>query len=162
MNTARTLICLFVLLTLFFPHSASAKPKRGITRLEVSEANRDLLIRAAALGSMTLVDSRLLIIRLYAISLPGDCVPGAQETCGHRYVLVTCSLTRPAVLKAYDLGEVGEITKMRFDGKEDQTTWSLKGTAQNYPALALKKNRRLAKREASFSLTLDENSLDAD
>ena len=76
--------------------------------------------------------------------------------CGHHYVLITSSYDEAPVIRAYDLGKVGEITKVAFTGSQEAKLQVIEVIVQNYASSALKANPRLAKRSRKFRLKLTE------
>jgi len=132
----------------------------GSVELKVDPASREVLIRAAALGSMQQIKNPLLVIRLYAFSVSGNCIPETHQVCAHQYVLVTSSFDEAPLIHAYDLGVVGEIIKVSFAGKETDKVWDLELEIQNYATSALKSNKRLAKRTKKIHLLIDENKVE--
>lgn len=132
----------------------------GSVELKVDQASREVLIKAAALGTMQHIESPLLLIRLYAFSVSGTCIPETHQVCAHHYVLVTSSYDEAPVIHAYDLGVVGEITRVSFAGKETDKVWDLEVEVQNYASSALKSNRSLVRRTKKIHLLIDENKVE--
>lgn len=124
--------------------------------LKVEKASREVLVRAAALGNMQFIENQQLMIRLYGFSVSGTCIPETHQVCGHHYVLVTSSYDEAPVIRAYDLGKVGEITKVAFKGEPSEKLQVIEVTVQNYASSALKANPRLAKRTKKYRLKLSE------
>ena len=125
--------------------------------LKVEKASREVLVRAAALGNMQFIENKLMVIRLYGFSVSGTCIPETHQVCGHHYVLLTSSYDEAPVIRAYDLGTVGEITRVAFVGEQKAKKLVIEMTVQNYASSALKANPRLAKRARKVRLKLDEN-----
>jgi hypothetical protein len=125
-------------------------------KLKVGKASREVVVRAAALGNMQFVENKQLIIRLYGFSVSGTCIPETHQVCGHHYVLITSSYDEAPVIRAYDLGKVGEITKVAFAGQPSEKLQVIEVTVQSYASSALKANPRLAKRTKKFRLQLSE------
>jgi hypothetical protein len=124
--------------------------------LKVEKASREVLVKAAALGNMQFIENQQMIIRLYGFSVSGKCIPETHQVCGHHYVLITSSYDEAPVIRAYDLGKVGEITKVAFSGSQEAKLQVIDITVQNYASSALKANPRLAKRTKKFRLKLSE------
>ncbi len=112
------LVLIFCLLGVLGQVQAKKTRTPGNVELQVAEASREVLIRAAALGSMQHIESPLLAIRMYAFSVSGSCIPETHQVCANHYVLVTSSYDEAPLIHAYDLGVVGEITKLSFAGKK--------------------------------------------
>ncbi|MBW1811446.1 MAG: hypothetical protein JRJ87_24875 [Deltaproteobacteria bacterium] len=155
-------LMIFCLLGAFGQVQAQQARTPGNIELKVAEASREVLIRAAALGSMQHIKSPLLVIRLYAFSVSGSCIPETHQVCAHHYVLVTSSFDEAPLIHAYDLGVVGEITRLSFAGKETDKVWDLELEIQNYATSALKSNKRLARRTKKIHLLIDENKVEID
>jgi len=154
--------CVFILCLLGAFGQVQAKKARtsGNVELKVDQASREVLIRAAALGSMQHIKSPLLAIRMYAFSVSGSCIPETHQVCANHYVLVTSSYDEAPVIHAYDLGVVGEITRLTFVGKQTDKVWDLELVIQNYATSALKTNKRLARRTKKIHLLIDENNVE--
>jgi hypothetical protein len=106
---------------------------------------------------MQFIENQKLIIRLYGFSVSGTCIPGTHQVCGHHYVLLTSSFDQAPVVRAYDLGQVGEITRVSFTGSQETLPLVVEMTVQNYASSAFKTNPRLSKRTRKLRLKLDEN-----
>jgi hypothetical protein len=124
--------------------------------LKVEQASREVLIRAAALGNMQFIENKQFNVRLYGYSVSGTCIPETHQVCGHHYVLLTSSFDEAPVIRAYDLGQVGEITRVAFTGQPEARLQVIEMTVQNYASSALKSNPRLAKRTRKVRLKLSE------
>jgi len=147
-------ILLFCLLA-----SAGTARAQGLD-LKVEKASREVVVRAAALGNMQFIENKLMVIRLYGFSVSGTCIPETHQVCGHHYVLLTSSYDETPVIRAYDLGTVGEISRVAFVGKQDAKKLVIEMTVQNYASSALKTNSRLAKKTRKVRLKLDENEVE--
>ncbi|MFC1654369.1 hypothetical protein ACFL2F_01075 [Myxococcota bacterium] len=141
--------------TLLFCLLASSAQAQGLD-LKVGKASRDVVVRAAALGNMQFIENKLMVIRLYGFSVSGTCIPESHQVCGHHYVLFTSSYDEAPVFRAYDLGKVGEITKVAFAGSQEAKVQLIEITVQSYASSALKSNPRLSKRTKKFRLKLSE------
>ena len=128
--------------------------------LEVSKASRDVLVKAAALGNMQFMENSQMNVRLYGFTVSGTCIPESHQVCGHHYVMLTSSFDEAPVIRAYDLGKVGEITKVEFQGSQAASPLMLEVTVQNYAEVALKSNPRLAKHTRKFRLKLTEERME--
>ena len=124
--------------------------------LKAEKASREVVVRAAALGNMQFIENKQLMIRLYGFSVSGTCIPETHQVCGHHYVLLTSSFDEAPVIRAYDLGKVGEITRVAFVGKQEAKLQIIEMTVQNYASSALKSNPRLAKRTRKVRVKLSE------
>lgn len=142
------------------PGNANEGSVMGNVEVKIEKASGEVLARAAALGSMQFFESSRLLIRMYGFGVPGDCVPKARKVCGHRYVLLTSSLDEPPEIHAYDLGQVGEFTKVVLKGKNDDQLRRLELTVQNWPTQALKSNPRLARRTSRVALQIDRRQVE--
>jgi hypothetical protein len=144
-----------ILATLLFCLLPTAAFSQGL-ELKVERASREVLVKAAALGNMQFIENQQMIIRLYGFSVSGKCIPETHQVCGHHYVLITASYDEAPVIRAYDLGKVGEITKVAFAGSQDAKLQVIEVIVQNYASSALKANPRLAKRTKKYRLKLSE------
>ena len=145
---------LFVLLFCLLAYSAPSRAQ-GLD-LKAEKASREVVVRAAALGNMQFIENKQMVIRLYGFSVSGTCIPETHQVCGHHYVLLTSSYDEAPVIRAYDLGQVGEITKVAFTGEQEAKLLVIEMTVQNYASTALKTNPRLAKRIRKIRLKLSE------
>lgn len=141
--------------TLLFCLLSTSAYAQGLD-LKVEQASREVLVKAAALGSMQFVENEQMTIRLYGFAVSGTCIPETRQVCGCHYVLLTSNRDEAPVIRAYDLGQVGEITKVAFAGKPDEKLQVIEVIVQNYAASALKSNPRLAKRTKKYRLKLSE------
>ena len=141
--------------TLLFCLLSTSAFAQGL-ELKVEKASREVLVKAAALGNMQFIENQQMIIRLYGFSVSGKCIPETHQVCGHHYVLVTSSYDENPVIRAYDLGQVGEITKVAFAGSQEAKLQVIEVTVQSYASSALKTNPRLAKRTKNYRLKLSE------
>lgn len=146
-----TFILLFCLVAYSVPCLA-----QGL-ELKIEKASREVVVKAAALGNMQFIENQQMIIRLYGFSVSGKCIPETHQVCGHHYVLITASYDEAPVIRAYDLGQVGEITKVAFAGSQEAKLQVIEVAVQSYASSALKANPRLAKRTKKYRLKLDEN-----
>jgi hypothetical protein len=144
-----------ILATLLFCLLPAAAIAQGL-EMKVEKASREVLVKAAALGNMKFIENQQLMIRLYGFSVSGKCVPETHQVCGHHYVLITSSYDEVPVIRAYDLGKVGEITRVAFAGSKEAKLQVIEVTVQNYASSALKANPRLAKRTKKYRLKLSE------
>ncbi len=141
---------------LFVLVSAGNAHGQGL-ELKVEKASREVLVKAAALGNMQFIENEQMVIRLYGFTVSGTCIPESRQVCGHHYVLLTSSRDEAPVIRAYDLGQVGEITKVAFVGEPNVRLQVIEMTVQNYATSAHKTNPRLAKRTKKYRLKLSEN-----
>lgn len=125
--------------------------------LKVEKASREVVVRAAALGNMQFIENKLMVIRLYGFSVSGTCIPETHQVCGHHYVLLTSSYDEAPVIRAYDLGTVGEISRVAFVGEQTAKLLVIEMTVQSYASTALKTNPRLSKRTRKVRIKLSEN-----
>jgi hypothetical protein len=109
-------------------------------------------------------------LRLYALDdISNDeedsleyCAPEVETevVCGYRYFLAV----HPGGLgdsgRVYDLGQVGEITKIEWLKKSNSDFDRLRLETVNYPAHAFKLNPKLVKKTKQFELTVKIDSLE--
>jgi hypothetical protein len=141
--------------TLLFCLLSTVANAQGL-ELKVEKASREVVVKAAALGNMQFIENQQMIIRLYGFSVSGKCIPETHQVCGHHYVLITSSYDEVPVIRAYDLGKVGEIAKVAFSGSQDAKLQVIEVSVQNYASSALKSSPRLAKRTKKYRLKLSE------
>lgn len=89
-----------------------------------------------------------LYLRLYSIGVLDDCAPEVETevTCSFKYYLTANSGDLGVSGAVYDLGEVGEITKLEWLENSDRDFARLKLEISNYPELAFRDNPKLIKR----------------
>ncbi len=115
------------------------------------------------------VDS-VFFLRLYSLDdISNDeddsseyCTPGVETevVCGYRYFLAVHDGSLGVSGTAYDLGQVGEITKIEWLKNSSSDFDRLRLEVTNYPAHAFKLNPKLVKKTKKFELTVNMNSLE--
>ncbi len=90
------------------------------------------------------------------------CTPEVETeiVCGFRYFLAFHSGDLGFSGKVYDLGQVGEITKIEWLKKTSSDFDRLRLEVTNYPARAFKLNSKLVKKTKKYELTVNTNSLE--
>jgi len=90
------------------------------------------------------------------------CAPGVETevTCGFRYFLAVHDGSLGVSGAVYDLGLVGEITKIEWLKKSNSDFDRLQLEVTNYPAHAFKLNPKLVKKTKKFELAVNMNSLE--
>lgn len=116
-----------------------------------------------------LVDSNF-FLRLYSLDdISNDedvsseyCTPEVETeiVCGYRYFLAVHSGDLGFSGAVYDLGRVGEITKVKWLKKSNSDFDRLQLEVTNYPAHAFKLNPKLIKKTKNFEITISFNSLE--
>ena len=89
-----------------------------------------------------------LYLKLYSIGLLGDCAPEVETevTCSFKYFLTASSGDLGVSGAVYDLGEVGEITKLEWSENSDRDFARLRLEISNYPELVFRDNPKLIKK----------------
>jgi len=89
-----------------------------------------------------------LYLKLYSIGLLGDCAPEVETevTCSFKYFLTASSGDLGVSGAVYDLGEVGEITKLEWLENSDRDFARLRLETSNYPELVFRDNPKLIKK----------------
>lgn len=89
------------------------------------------------------------------------CTPEVETeiVCGYRYFLAVHSGDLGFSGAVYDLGQVGEITKIEWLKKSSSNFDRLQFEVTNYPAHAFKLNPKLIKKAKKFELTVAMDSL---
>ena len=89
-----------------------------------------------------------LYLRLYSLGVLGDCAPEVETevTCSFKYYLTASSGDLGVSGAVYDLGEVGEITKLEWLENSDRDFARLRLEINNYPELAFRDNPKLIKK----------------
>jgi len=115
------------------------------------------------------VDS-VFFLRLYSLDdISNDeddsseyCTPGVETevVCGYRYFLAVHDGSLGVSGTVYDLGQVGEITKIEWLKNSSSDFDRLRLEVTNYPAHAFKLNPKLVKKTKKFELTVNMNSLE--
>lgn len=102
-----------------------------------------------------------LFLRLYSIGELGDCTPEAETevTCSFRYYLAVSDGSLGVQGNVYDLGEVGEITDVRWLESADSNVEKLRLEISNYPAHAFEYNPKLIRKTRIVELNVSLNSL---
>jgi hypothetical protein len=90
------------------------------------------------------------------------CTPGVETevTCGFRYFLAVHDGSLGVSGVVYDLGQVGEITKIKWLKSLNSNFDRLRLEVTNYPAHAFKLNPKLVRATKNFELTVNMNSLE--
>jgi hypothetical protein len=90
------------------------------------------------------------------------CTPEVETevVCGFRYFLAVHDGSLGDSGAVYDLGQVGEITKIKWLKKSNSDFDRLQLEVTNYPAHAFKLNPKLVKKIKNFELTVNLNSLE--
>lgn len=90
------------------------------------------------------------------------CAPEVETEviCGYRYFLAVHDGGLGFSGKVYDLGQVGEITKIEWLKKTSSDFDRLRLEVTNYPAHAFKLNRKLVRKTKRYELTVGINSLE--
>lgn len=100
-------------------------------------------------------------LRLFSIGEPGDCAPEAETevTCSIRYYLAVSDGGLGVPRAVYDLGEVGEITKLDWLKNSKSDVARLRLQISNYPETAFKYNPKLVRKTKVVELYAGINSL---
>ncbi len=90
------------------------------------------------------------------------CTPevATEVVCGYRYFLAVHDGGLGFSGTVYDLGQVGEITKIEWLKKSSSDFDRLRLEVVNFPAHAFKLNPKLVKKTKKFELTVSMNSLE--
>jgi len=103
-------------------------------------------------------------LRLYSISGFGEkkCAPAneTEVTCSTRYYLALNDGSLGFLGKIYDLGEVGEITKIQWLENSNPDVARLRVEICNYPKHVFRLNPKLIKKTKIVELFLSTNSLE--
>ncbi len=152
------------------------------SRLELKSerVENDLLAKILNLSEMREikplrpVDSKF-VLRLYSLDaisnneadpdeegLLEHCAPeiDTEVVCSFRYFLAVHSGDLGFSGKVYDLGMVGEITKIEWQKKSSSDSDRLRVEVTNYPADVLRFNPKLVKRTKKFELIIKFDSLE--
>ena len=102
-----------------------------------------------------------LFLRLYSIGELGTCAPEAETEvfCSFRYYLAVSDGSLGVPGTVYGLGEVGEITDIRWLESSDSNVEKLRMEISNYPSHAFEYNRRLIRRTRVVELDISLSSL---
>lgn len=165
-------LILIVLCTAFLSVGIQAQ-----SRLELKNKpiENDLLIKILNLSEMKELkpprptDSNF-FLRLYSLDDISDdaensleyCTPEVETevVCGFRYFLAVHDGSLGVSGAVYDLGQVGEITKIKWLKTSNSNFDRLQLEVTNYPAHAFKLNPKLVKKTKNFELTINLNSLE--
>jgi len=100
-------------------------------------------------------------LRLYSIGELGDCAPEVETevTCSHRYYLAVTdgSLGVPGAI--YELGEVGEISKIEWLETSDLNIARLRLEISNYPKAIFEYNPKLVRKTKIVEIDVNTTSL---
>ena len=100
-------------------------------------------------------------LRLYSIGDSGICAPEAETevTCSFRYYLAVSDGGLDVPGTVYDLGEVGEITDVKWLESFDSNVDKLRLEISNYPTHAFELNPKLKRKTRIIELDVKLNSL---
>lgn len=102
-----------------------------------------------------------LFLRLYSIGELGTCAPEVEKevTCSVRYYLAVSDGSLGVAGTVYDLGEVGEITDVKWLESSDSNIDKLRLEISNYPNHAFELNPKLKRKTRVVELNVSLNSL---
>lgn len=145
--------------------------------LKNKPVGNDLLVKILNLSEMKELkpprptDSNF-FLRLYSLDdMSNDeensleyCTPGVETevVCGYRYFLAVHDGSLGVSGAVYDLGQVGEITKIEWLASPDSKFARLLLEITNYPRHAFELNPKLEKKTKNFVLDISLNSLKID
>lgn len=100
-------------------------------------------------------------LRLYSIGELGTCEPETETevVCSFRYYLAVSDGGLGVPRTVYDLGEVGEITDIKWLENSDSNFDNLRLEISNYPTDAFEHNPKLIKKTRVVELNVNLNSL---
>ena len=143
--------------------------------LKNKPVENDLLVKILNLSEMKELktarptDSNF-FLRLYSLDdISNDeensseyCTPEVETevVCGYRYFLAVHTGDLGFSGAVYDLGQVGEITKIEWLKKSGSDFDRLRLEVANYPAHVFKLNPKLVKQTKKFELTVSMNSIE--
>jgi hypothetical protein len=100
-------------------------------------------------------------LRLYSIGELGTCAPEVETevTCSFRYYLAVSDGGLGVPRTVYDLGEVGEITNVKWLENADSNVDKLRLEISNYPTHAFELNPKLKRETRIVELDVSLSSL---
>lgn len=133
----------------------------------VVSIDQPLLVEILALSEVTDLNQlqtnieKNLWVKIYR--LPGsqnnDCFPESHGVCKYRYYLASSQLDDSPVLKAYFIGELGEITHYEWLPADRIDTAIINITANKYTREALAYNRALKNTQSHYKLIVTSNAV---
>ena len=100
-------------------------------------------------------------LRLYSIGELGTCAPEVETevTCSFKYYLAVSDGGLGVPRKVYDLGEVGEITDVKWLENSNSDVDKLRLEVSNYPTHAFELNPKLKRKSKILELEVSLDSL---
>lgn len=159
----RVLLTIMMLLSLSFTPAYAD----GLDGLRDKRVNNPLLVKI--LNSAKVLDlnnlpssqkwGRQLSIRLFSIGIAGTCTPSTHMICSHSYYLAVSEFDEAPDQAVYDLGTVGEITRVEWlqDNRIDRAR--LLVVVSNYPNYAFTSNPSLVRKVSTYEVDVSVNSL---